>query len=56
MSRLYLSHQYRVRIILNGIIFVGLIIILRFFYIQVLNAEGYRESVSKQLKYNKKVK
>ena len=40
MSRLYLSHQGRVRIILNGIIFIGLIIIFRLFYIQVLNANG----------------
>ena len=46
MSRLYLSHQGRVRIILNGIIFIGLIIIFRLFYIQVLNANGYEEEIS----------
>ena len=56
MSRLYLSHQGRVRIILNGIIFIGLIIIFRLFYIQVLNANGYEEEISKQLKYSKKIR
>ena len=56
MSRLYLSHQDRVRIILNGIIFIGLVVILRLFYIQVLNAEGYEKNVSRELKYNKRIK
>tara|TARA_Y100000996_G_scaffold147764_1_gene113827 strand:+ start:18306 stop:20024 length:1719 start_codon:yes stop_codon:yes gene_type:complete len=56
MSRLYLFHQNRVRVILNGVIFIGLIILIRFFYIQVLNAEGYHESVSKKINFKKKVK
>lgn len=56
MSRLYLFHQDKVRVVLNGIIFIGLILIFRFFYIQILNAEEYREIVSKRIKYDKKIK
>ena len=41
---------------MNGVIFIGLIILIRFFYIQVLNAEGYHETVSKKINFKKKVK
>ena len=56
MSRLYLLHQQRVRIVLNTIICIGIIIVLRFFYIQILNASEYRDNISERLNYNKTVK
>ena len=55
MSRLYLLHQQRVRIVLNTIICIGIIIVLRFFYIQILNASEYRDNISERLNYNKTV-
>ena len=56
MSRLYFLHQQRVRIVLNTIICIGLIIVLRFFYIQILNASEYRDNISERLNYNKIIK
>ena len=56
MSRLYLFHQKRIKFVLNAIMIFGLIIIFRFFCIQVLNADEYKQHISNKLEYRKKIK
>ena len=53
MNRLYLSHQERFKKLINFLIIFGFIITLRYFYIQVLNANEYTAEVSKKIEYTK---
>ena len=56
MSRLYLFHQKRIRCVLNALIFIGIVIIFRFFYIQILKADEYKDQIFNKLEYIKKIK
>ena len=56
MTKLYLYHQYRIRKVVNTILIFGLIILSRFFYIQVLQADLKAEEISNLIKYRKIIK
>ena len=56
MTKLYLYHQNRIQKIVNIILISGLIILSRFFYIQVLQANLNAEEISSLIKYRKVIK
>ena len=56
MSRLYLSHQNRIKKIVNITIICGLIILSRYFYIQIINAQDFSNKISMKTKYTKQIK
>ncbi len=56
MTKTYLYHQSRVRQVINGILIFGLIILFRFFYIQILQANLNSEEISNLIQYHKKIK
>jgi len=55
MSRLYLYHQSKIKKILNLVIFCGLIILSRYFYIQVVNAQNFSKNILKKTEYSKQI-
>ena len=55
MSRLYLFHQNRIKKIINLTIICGLIILSRYFYIQIINAEDFSNKILKKTKYTKQI-
>ena len=55
MSRLYLFHQNRIKKIVNLTIICGLIILSRYFYIQIINAQDFSNKISKKTKYTKQI-
>ena len=56
MSRLYLSHQTRVKKIVNIMIFFGVIILSRYFYIQIISAQDFNKKILKKTEYTKQIK
>ncbi len=55
MSRLYLFHQSRIKKIVNLTILCGLMILSRFFYIQIINAQNLSKNILKETEYLKKI-
>lgn len=55
MSRLYLSHQNRIKKIVNITIICGFIILSRYFYIQIINAQDFSNKILKKTKYTQKI-
>ena len=51
MDRLYLSHQSRMKNIINISILFGVIILLRYFQIQIIGIENFDEDLSKKIEY-----
>ena len=56
MSRLYLFHQTRVKKIVNIMIFFGIIVLSRYFYIQVISAQDFNKKILKKTEYTKQIK
>ena len=56
MNRTYISHQDKFKRIINFLIIFGFIIILRYFYVQVLNANQYSSQIDKKIGFVKTIK
>jgi len=56
MSRLYLFHQSRVKRIINISILFGIIILSRYFYIQIISAQDFNKKILKKTEYTKQIK
>ena len=55
MNRTYISHQDKLKNIINFLILFGVIIVFRYFYVQVLNADQYSIQVYEKTGYIKNI-
>ena len=55
MSKLYLFHQKRIQTTVSAIIVFGIILIFKYFYIQVLRANEFTNEIIKKVEYDKTV-
>jgi len=55
MNRIYISHQEKFKKVINFLIIFGVIVSLRYFYVQVLNANQYSSIIDQKTTYVKNI-
>jgi len=55
MNRIYISHQEKFKKVINFLIIFGAIVSLRYFYVQVLNANQYSSIIDQKTTYVKNI-
>ena len=56
MNRTYIAYQNRIKYIINIILIFGILILSRYFQIQILGVDGFQQKLSQKIEYRKSIK
>jgi len=56
MNRTYIVYQNRIKYIINIILIFGVLILSRYFQIQILGVDGFQQKLSQKTEYRKSIK